>query len=690
MTDATDLIEPAAEFLEQYYREEILDLANHYPKDKQSLHVDHMDLYAYDRDLADDLLTHPKTVLDGLELAVPEVPLPVDRDLSGVTVRVSNLPEEREYAPGQIRKEQATEFVAIRGTLERITTTSDLPKTLKFRCQKCEAIHEIPQTIGDGEIQTPYQCKGCERQGPFKRVEGEGEWADYAKVRIESRPDVDQEARGNITGYVLNDLIDEGGENGLLGRAGEPVLVNGVVERVQKSGRGENELLFDHHLRVNSIEFERDDDTVDVQAHKEEFMALASEADAVDKFADSIAPNLHATEGWEAAFEFAVAYLFGAPRIDVPKGPTYRGDLHFLMITDFGMGKSDFLGDIEAYSPKAIKKSTTALSSGVGLTAAAVKDDFGEGQWTIKPGLLVRANGGHLLLDEIDKGPDELTEMNDALEGSQVVDIEKAGKSATYDSKTGVLAVGNPVDSRFDPQVPIAQQMDIDETLLSRFDGIVTMSDRADVEQDAKIAETYGQAYTEAQETAYGGREEFEMLERPVSVDVGEAWIQYARENVNPILRYEQFQELEEWYAEEVRQLNKEFAESGEALDMPVPATVRVLGAAVKMSIAFSRARLLEEVDSQAVERAKKLGKRLVKQNWTGEGFDASKNQVGKNTQNSKRKGVYAVIDEHGPIDVSSVAGELGLEESEAEHHIMKLKDKGEVMEPSMGEYRTL
>jgi replicative DNA helicase Mcm len=690
MADPQDLIQPAAEFLEQYYRDEILELANHYPQDQESLWIDHMDLYAHDADLADDLCTHPDTVLPALEMALPEVTLPVDIDLSGATIRVQNLDQGRQFAPGNIRKEQATEFVGIRGTLERVTTTSDLPELVVFECQRCGCEHPIPQEIGQSDLQEPYECENCTRQGPYDILEGRGEWSDYAKLRIESRPDVDQEAKGNITGYVLNDLIDVGGENGLLGRAGEPVVVNGVVERVQKTGRGENELLFDHHLRVNSIEFERDDDSVDVDAHKEEFTELADRPDAVDLFADSIAPNLHATEGWDAAFEFAVAYLFGAPRIDIDNGPTYRGDLHFLMITDFGMGKSDFLGDIADYSPKAIKKSTTALSSGVGLTAAAVKDDFGEGQWTIKPGLLVRANGGHLLLDEIDKGPDELTEMNDALEGEQVVDIEKAGKSATYDSKTGVLAVGNPVDSRFDPHTPVAQELGIDETLLSRFDGIVTMSDQADVEQDSKIAETFGRAYTEAQEAEYGGREEFEALERPVGVDVGRAWIQYARENVNPILRYGQFQELEEWYAEDVRQLNQKFAEEGDGLDMPVPATVRVLGAAVKMSIAFSRARLLDEVDGQAVERAKKLGKRLVKQNWTGESFDASKDQQGPDTQKAKRQGVYAVVDEHGPIEAEEVGEELGLEGQELDHHISELLHDGAIMEPRHGVYRSV
>jgi len=379
--------------------------------------------------------------------------------------------------------------------------------------------------------------------------------------------------------------------------------------------------------------------------------------------------------------EFAVAYLFGAPRIDITGGPTYRGDLHFLMITDFSMGKSTFKSDIEAYSPKCVSKSTTALSSGVGLTAAAVKDDFGEGQWTIEPGLLVRANEGHLLLDEIDKGPDELTDMNDALEGEQVVDVEKAGQSVTYDSKTGLMALGNPIEGRFDPNLNIAEQMGLDETLLSRFDGIVTMMDEADVQQDEKVAEAYGESYTEAQEAQYGDREEFERLDRPVPVDVGRAWIKHAREEVNPILHYEQFEELRSWYAEEVRQLNNSYASNnGEGADMPE------LGAAVKMSIAFARVHLRDEVQSEDVERAKKLGKRLVKQNWTGEAFDASKNRG--STQDSRKDRVYKYVRENGEVSEEELMKNVRGEESKIRNDIEQYKRSGEFMMPETGMLR--
>lgn len=678
------LLDTLEAFLTDYYREDIALCAKE-PNDRQSLWIDYGDLWRFDSDIADDLREKPDTILGHIEEAVDMVDVPLDADLNHITVRVSGLNEEHVYTPGEIRKEQGGKFIGIHGVLERVTSTSDLPETLVFECQRCRSTASIPQSPTQNEIQEPHECQGCERQGPFDLLESKSEWADYAKIRIQSRPDSDRD--GKITGFVLNDLINEGGESGLIGRAGEPVTVYGKVKRVQKSGRGENQLLFDHLLDVNSIEFVKDDETVNVGEHKEEFKDLAAKENAVDLFAESIAPNLHATDAWDTAFEFAVAYLFGAPRIDITNGPTYRGDLHFLIVSDYGMGKSDFSTDIEAYSPKCISKSTTALSSGVGLTAAAVKDDFGEGQWTIKPGLLVKANGGHLILDEIDKGPDELTDMNDALEGKQQVDVEKAGQSATYESRTGLMALGNPVEGRFDPNIKISEQLGTSESLLSRFDGIVTMEDVADTDQDEAVAESYGRAYTEAQANEYGEQDEFEYLDRPVPINVGQAWIKYAREEVNPLLRYEQFEELKSWYAEEVRQLNKSFATEGEGEDMPVPATVRVLGAAVKMSIAFARVHLREEVQSQDVERAKRLGKKLVKQNWNGESFDAAKESQQDRIENVEK--AIRRLEGDNPATIDEIKDRLtGIKDKKIEYEIQKLKQQGEIYEPRTDTFR--
>lgn len=685
--------EECVQFLETHYREEVMALANEYPTRKH-LEVAWRDLWINTDGVGDDLFSSPEDVLGWLSDAVEYVDLPVGVELDDVTVRVVDLPDEEKIPPGAARREEfGGQYVGVQGILERVTTTKQYPSTAHFECQRgnCLKRYDITQSPLQDELREPERClvEGANNhRGPYNIVPSESEWTDYCKVRIDARPDTD--AEGKITGYVTGDLIDAGGEDGLLGRVGEPVTIYGIARRKQQTGRNSSNLLFDAHLDVRAVEFERDEETIDIQEHKDEFTELAKKNNAVDLFAESIVPELYQTDAWDAAMEFAVAYLFGAPRVDIDNGPTYRGDLHFMIISDYSMGKSTFGSQVAAFSPNAINKSTTALSSGVGLTAAAVKDEFGEGAWTLKPGLLVRANNGHLILDEIDKGPDQLTDMNDALEGRQVVDVEKAGQSATYESRCGLLAMGNPIEGRFEPTQPVGQQLGLAESFLSRFDGIVTMEDIAEVEQDTAIAKHYGKAFTEALEAQYGELDESDMdqLDRPVPLKTGRAWIKHAREEVNPLLSYEQFQELEEWYAEEVRQLNHEFADNGEAEDMPVPATVRVLSAAVKMSLAFARVHLRDEVAQADVERAKSLGKRLVKNNWDGERFDAMRESGGE-SQTSRKRAVMNAIDRLDEPGWDEITEAVDGDPSQIEHEIEKLKQNGKILEPKRGVLRT-
>jgi len=124
---------------------------------------------------------------------------------------------------------------------------------------------------------------------------------------------------------------------------------------------------------------------------------------------------------------------------------------------------------------------------------------------------------------------------------------------------------------------------------------------------------------------------------------------------------------------------------------MPVPATVRVLGAAVKMAIAFARVRLQEEVSESDVKRAKKLGKRLVKQNWNGEQFDAAKNIGGDKSpsQTDRKERIMDVLEnEHGKTPAQVAAQVAGITEQTAEKELEQMASEGAVMRPKTGEYR--
>lgn len=677
----TELIDNFEGFFKKYHDEDIKELAGNYPSER-SLYIDWMDLFRYDADLADDYLNQPDQLQEYADEALRLYDVPVDVDMSKATVRVQNLNSEDIYTrPSTLRNDQGGQYVGIKGDLARITTPDEKPTEIAWECQRCGTLTYLE--VFSDELPEPHECTGCDRQGPFQIHDGQTEWTDYCKVRIKTPPDEASDSGGDeIDGYIEGDLVDYGHDAGLYARAGERAIVYGVLERQQKDGG--NELLHERVLRVRAVEFDADEDTVDIEAHRDEFEALASEPDAVDKFAESLVPQLYATPEWEHALELGVAYLFAAPRIDVPQGPTYRGDIHGLIMSGYGMGKSMFNRALEAYSPDAILKSATALSSDVGLLAAAVKDDFGEGQWTIKPGILVRGNGGHVILDEIDKTGAELSRMNDALEGSQTVDVEKAGQNATYQSRVGLFATGNPKDGRFKKHKPVAEQLDVKPSLLSRFDGIITMEDFEDEERDEKIAGTIGRSYVEAQEAEFGDRETFDELDAPVSVDVGRAWVAEARREYQPLIQRRHVDDIKEWYATEVRQLNQKFADNeGQGADMPVPATARAVEGTIRFSVAFARCHLREEVADQDVERAKSLMKALIGQTFDGEFTppEVAGSDTSDEFEQLKPKVLEALPDDGTKLFPGDVATQVSASEDRVEGCLEDLAGSGRVLE---------
>ncbi len=332
-----ELVDRLEQFFKRYYDDEIKELVKLYPNDRSSLVVDWYDLYRYDHDIADDFLTNPDKLLEYGEEALRNYDLPVDIDFQP-DMRVSNLNETDVHRPSELRKKHAGKYIGISGELARITEPDEVVEEAAFECQRCGTMTYIPQTTGD--FQEPHECQGCERSGPFDINFRESEFENYAKLRIQTPPDKSGNmTQDNIDGYATGDIIEFGHEDfGLVARAGDNVTAYGVIERVQKSNGNEKTPLFERRFRVEAIEFEDDDDDVDIEQHRDDFEALADRDDAVDLFAESLVPSLYATPEWEAALELGVAYLFAAPRIDVPGGPTYRGDIHFLLITDYSIG----------------------------------------------------------------------------------------------------------------------------------------------------------------------------------------------------------------------------------------------------------------------------------------------------------------------------------------------------------------
>ena len=237
-----------------------------------------------------------------------------------------------------------------------------------------------------------------------------------------------------------------------------------------------------------------------------------------DKIAKSIAPSIY---GYDEIKRALVLQLFGGtPDKMLVDGSRIRSDMHILLIGDPGSAKTRLLQAVTTMVPKGIYISGKSTTS-AGLTAAAERDEFSEGGWTLKAGALVLGSGGEVSIDEFDKISDEdKSALLEAME-SQTISIAKAGIVAKFNARCSILAAANPKYGRFDPNIYPSEQFDIPPTLLSRFDLIFPIRDMLDEEQDKNIAK-----HILMQHSAAGAQiaeiKEYEQVEAP-SVSAGHA-----------------------------------------------------------------------------------------------------------------------------------------------------------------------
>ena len=66
--------------------------------------------------------------------------------------------------------------------------------------------------------------------------------------------------------------------------------------------------------------------------------------------------------------------------------------------------------------------------------------------------------------------------------------IAKAGIICTLNARTSILAAANPIESRYNPQKSVVENIDLPPTLMSRFDLIYLILDRPNVQLDRKLA----------------------------------------------------------------------------------------------------------------------------------------------------------------------------------------------------------
>ncbi len=693
----SELVDSFEQFFRNYYDSEIKQLAQQYPNEQRSLHVDWQDLYRFDPDLADDFINQPEQLQRYAEEALRLYDLPIDVSLGQAHVRMRNLPETETPEIREIRARDMNSLVQVHGIVRKATDVRPKIEEAAFECQLCGTLTRVPQSSGD--FQEPHECQGCERQGPFRVNFDQSEFVDSQKLRIQESPE-------GLRGGETPQSLDVNVEDDITGEVtpGDHVSATGVLRLEQQGDQQEKSPVFDFYMEGMSVEIDEEqfEDMDITEEDKKEIYEISNREDVYERMVASIAPSIY---GYDQEKLSMILQLFSGVTKQLPDGSRIRGDLHMLLIGDPGTGKSQMLAYIENIAPRAVYTSGKGSSS-AGLTAAAVRDDFGDGQqWSLEAGALVLADQGIAAIDELDKmRSEDRSAMHEALE-QQKISVSKAGINATLKSRCSLLGAANPKYGRFDQYEPISEQIDLEPALISRFDLIFTVTDTPDEEKDRNLAEHIittnyaGELTTQREEMnqlEVSSDEIDEMTDQvdpEIDADLLRKYIAYAKQNCHPRMTEDARNAIRDFYVD--------LRSKGTDEDAAVPVTARKLEALVRLSEASARVRLSDTVEQDDAERVIEIVRSCLQDVGvdpeTGE-FDADIVEAGTSkSQRDRIKNLKQLIgdieeeyDDGAPVDiVMERAEEIGMDQSKAEHEIDKLKQKGEVYEPSTDTLRT-
>lgn len=198
------------------------------------------------------------------------------------------------------------------------------------------------------------------------------------------------------------------------------------------------------------------------------------------------------------------------------------------------------------------------------------------------------------------------TSIHEAME-QQSISVSKAGIVTSLQARCSVIAAANPIGGRYDSSNTLADNVELTDPILQRFDILCVLQDVVDPVVDERLASFVSSSHMNAVPTIDLARgkaviSENSVVHKPGMIDqeLLRKYIQYARTNVKPSLRNNAFDQ--EKVASLYVALRRESAKSG-----GVPIAVRHVESMMRMAEAHAKMHLRDHVREDDMDMAIKM-----------------------------------------------------------------------------------
>ena len=704
-------------FLEEAKETEVMTLLS-----RQSnfpfLSVPFHELQTFDPDFAEDVLQYPKQVLSAGSKTLMEICRERGEEIDAL-LRVGELPGDTRVPLREIGSSDIDKLRSVDVIVTKISEIKPRIHRAVFRCESCGVEIEVDQE-NERELKEPLKCPdgdGCglpKAQTRFDLILISSRMVNNQWIEIQEQPEYVPSGAQPRRGMVL---IEGDQVNKHL--PGERITAN-VIPVVRSEVRNRKKTpMFDVIFHLISSEHESTPFT-EIAIDEEDsarIIEISKREDLMPLIQRSIAPSIFATGILGHVKRSLALQLFGGVSRRLNDKTRSRGDIHILLMGDPGVAKSQLLSFISALSPRG-RFATGGGVSGAGLTAAAVRDAFGDGRFALEAGVLPLSDRGLAAIDEFDKiSTDDRRMMHPAMEQQQV-HVAKGGITATLHSRCAILAAANPEDGRFSKRgkntsvMRSFKETGLPPPLASRFDIIWMIRDEVRIHDDERIARhildnrTTGKSEALLENSIELGSPDPTEESFLVTTDNGEEhltqnflrkYIAFAKRTIHPQLDQEAKTAILKYYTEERQSFGREDESSSQNefgdKDTVIPITARALEALIRLTEAHARMHLQEVA---TVENAKVA--LAVFRHWREESGIEDESELHSGVPVRARSNNSAIM--NMVRDICSEKGEANLteiynlalprkiSESEVDRVIGKMLQTGELYEASTDTFR--